>query len=117
MQIDRNAIQLLRALTIYLTTWGPTDPQTVPSILFDAYEDLFESNEGDDLVDELLTLTMRYVNDIPRWENNGYSPNEAIGKATGTKLFYNEDGTIKKVSRNEPCPCGSGKKYKKCCGR
>jgi preprotein translocase subunit SecA len=22
-----------------------------------------------------------------------------------------------KVGRNEPCPCGSGKKYKKCCGR
>ncbi|MDB3903887.1 SEC-C metal-binding domain-containing protein, partial [Candidatus Pelagibacter sp.] len=22
----------------------------------------------------------------------------------------------KKISRNEPCPCGSGKKYKKCCG-
>lgn len=22
-----------------------------------------------------------------------------------------------KVSRNDPCPCGSGKKYKKCCGR
>jgi SWIM/SEC-C metal-binding protein len=22
----------------------------------------------------------------------------------------------KKVGRNEPCPCGSGKKYKKCCG-
>jgi preprotein translocase subunit SecA len=21
-----------------------------------------------------------------------------------------------KVGRNEPCPCGSGKKYKKCCG-
>ncbi len=25
--------------------------------------------------------------------------------------------TEKKVGRNEPCPCGSGKKYKKCCGR
>ena len=24
--------------------------------------------------------------------------------------------SIVKVSRNEPCPCGSGKKYKKCCG-
>lgn len=24
--------------------------------------------------------------------------------------------TTKKVGRNEPCPCGSGKKYKKCCG-
>jgi len=23
----------------------------------------------------------------------------------------------KKVARNEPCPCGSGKKYKKCCGK
>jgi len=24
--------------------------------------------------------------------------------------------TSPKVGRNEPCPCGSGKKYKKCCG-
>ena len=23
----------------------------------------------------------------------------------------------KKIGRNEPCPCGSGKKYKKCCGQ
>jgi hypothetical protein len=26
-------------------------------------------------------------------------------------------GPPKKVGRNDPCPCGSGKKYKKCCGR
>jgi preprotein translocase subunit SecA len=25
--------------------------------------------------------------------------------------------TKKKVGRNQPCPCGSGKKYKKCCGK
>lgn len=25
--------------------------------------------------------------------------------------------TNKAVGRNDPCPCGSGKKYKKCCGR
>ncbi len=25
--------------------------------------------------------------------------------------------TQKKIGRNDPCPCGSGKKYKKCCGR
>ncbi|MHC5040606.1 MAG: preprotein translocase subunit SecA, partial [Planctomycetota bacterium] len=30
------------------------------------------------------------------------------------KPFKREE---KKVGRNEPCPCGSGKKYKKCCGR
>ncbi len=31
--------------------------------------------------------------------------------------FYDE-GTLytAKIERNEPCPCGSGKKYKKCCG-
>jgi preprotein translocase subunit SecA len=25
--------------------------------------------------------------------------------------------TAPKIGRNEPCPCGSGKKYKKCCGK
>jgi len=25
--------------------------------------------------------------------------------------------TDKKTGRNDPCPCGSGKKYKKCCGK
>ena len=33
----------------------------------------------------------------------------------------NEKKTVsqinKKIKRNEPCPCGSGKKYKKCCGK
>jgi len=26
-------------------------------------------------------------------------------------------GDKKDVGRNDPCPCGSGKKYKKCCGK
>jgi len=25
--------------------------------------------------------------------------------------------TEPEIGRNDPCPCGSGKKYKKCCGR
>lgn len=39
------------------------------------------------------------------------------------KELYKEEkrsGTIvkeKKIGRNDPCPCGSGKKYKYCCGR
>lgn len=24
---------------------------------------------------------------------------------------------VRKIGRNEPCPCGSAKKYKKCCGK
>lgn len=33
--------------------------------------------------------------------------------------IMNEDGTIRvvKVGRNDLCPCGSGKKYKRCCGK
>ncbi|MBN2123994.1 MAG: preprotein translocase subunit SecA [Deltaproteobacteria bacterium] len=33
----------------------------------------------------------------------------------GTPATVKRDG--KKIGRNDPCPCGSGKKYKKCCGR
>ena len=42
------------------------------------------------------------------------------------RLVYSHDGdgarqpvrrSEKKVGRNQPCPCGSGKKYKKCCGK
>ncbi|MBR2866014.1 MAG: preprotein translocase subunit SecA [Elusimicrobiaceae bacterium] len=27
-----------------------------------------------------------------------------------------EESSVRKIGRNDPCPCGSGKKYKKCCG-
>lgn len=27
------------------------------------------------------------------------------------------DKSLRKVGRNDPCPCGSGKKYKRCCGK
>ena len=36
------------------------------------------------------------------------------GKVLGP-VTIRSDGP--KVGRNDPCPCGSGKKYKKCCGR
>ena len=36
------------------------------------------------------------------------------GKLVGPGQYTRE---TPKVGRNEPCPCGSGKKYKKCCGR
>ncbi len=36
---------------------------------------------------------------------------------TGTKVLRARPVTSKKIGRNDPCPCGSGKKYKKCCGK
>ena len=36
-----------------------------------------------------------------------------------TKAFKNSKTVVKeeKIGRNDACPCGSGKKYKKCCGK
>jgi len=39
----------------------------------------------------------------------------AAGKSGGGKQRLKVGG--RKIGRNDPCPCGSGKKYKKCCGR
>ena len=52
---------------------------------------------------------------LPMWDN--------IFDEDKKKALYREAkkaNTVikgKKVGRNDPCPCGSGKKYKKCCGR
>jgi len=35
----------------------------------------------------------------------------------GSAALQTKPVTAKKIGRNDPCPCGSGKKYKKCCGR
>lgn len=56
-----------------------------------------------------------WLYDLPQWE--------PIFPEEKRKELYKEQkqsGTIrkeKKVGRNDPCPCGSGKKYKKCCGK
>ena len=38
-------------------------------------------------------------------------------KNDGGKIKQIKTGNVNKIGRNAPCPCGSGKKYKKCCGR
>lgn len=72
---------------------------------------------GTGKANQMLTLLSNAINDMPHWANNGWSPTELLEQQTGKKLFRNSDGSIMKVGRNDPCPCGSGKKYKKCCGR
>lgn len=46
---------------------------------------------------------------------------ERRGKTTQVQWDSQETGTYvrqgRKIGRNEPCPCGSGRKYKNCCGR
>ena len=56
-------------------------------------------------VEKIEQLVKEYKNIMPMWIYNGYS--------------INEYSKIKKdkIGRNDLCPCGSGKKYKKCCGK
>ena len=74
------------------------------------FEDLRHANK-------MLGLLFALINDLPCWSNNGWPPSALHAAASGKPVFRNPDGSYMKVGRNDPCPCGSGKKYKKCCGR
>lgn len=55
-----------------------------------------------------------WLYELPEWEG-------LITPERRKELYLEQkkSGTVvkgKKVGRNDPCPCGSGKKYKKCCG-
>ena len=56
-----------------------------------------------------------WLYELPEWD-------ELLTPERRKELYREQkkSGTIvkeRKVGRNEPCPCGSGKKYKKCCGK
>lgn len=62
---------------------------------------------------EAVQIVTDLVNTTRKWSNNGHTPNELKQIRTTSSSL---DGR-KKIGRNDPCPCGSGKKFKKCCGR
>jgi len=77
--------------------------------------------EGFDMFDEMIKAiqmdTVKYVLNVTletktERENKIRITSESNKAAPVSKTVRKE----KKVGRNEPCPCGSGKKYKKCCG-
>ena len=57
-----------------------------------------------------------WLYELPQWS-------EILSAETRTELYKKQkaSGTVRreghKIYPNDPCPCGSGKKYKKCCGR
>ncbi|MBQ8475114.1 MAG: preprotein translocase subunit SecA [Clostridia bacterium] len=82
---------------------------------------------GADLFDEMVMMirddTVRMLLSVmPREQIK----REEVAKPISAGFAGQGDGTLKKkpvvkkasekVGRNDPCPCGSGKKYKKCCG-
>ncbi|GAA0592370.1 hypothetical protein GCM10009001_05690 [Virgibacillus siamensis] len=85
--------------------------------------------ENQKQVEEVMQLVMDLSNNVRLWENNGFTPRELHNQVERPMLNPLPDeaskaesgreqtpSVSKKIGRNEPCPCGSGKKYKKCCG-
>ena len=71
----------------------------------------------------LMVLLMDAFNHARTWENKGFRQMdqevEASNDAQANQVIVPMINPMKstKIGRNEPCPCESGKKYKKCCGR
>ena len=90
-------------------------------------EDLFEEMEAwgckfssQKRVRETQKQLRKFSRYIRKWDYNGHSENEiqALNRSAaqnGTSKIVDFPG--KKVYPNDPCPCGSGKKYKHCCGK
>ncbi len=62
----------------------------------------------------MLKAEAEYLYGLPQWENilTEEKMIEIIKDYKRSKTVHKE----KEPGRNDPCPCGSGKKYKKCCG-
>ena len=96
---------------IVLRSYGQKNP--VVEYRFEGFE-MFDA-----MVESIREETIRLLFTIQ--VNNGQAPQrERVAEPTQTS----GDGSLantpkkagKKIGRNDPCPCGSGKKYKNCCG-
>ena len=95
---------------IYLRGYGQHDPVVEYRIEgFEMFDSMIEAIR-EDTVKMLLTVRLRA--EEPKREQVAV-PMESGGDGTAPQ----RPATKKKVGRNDPCPCGSGKKYKHCCGR
>ncbi len=101
---------------ISLRAYGQTNPLEAYKIeCFNMFEELVSSIKEDSIKsvfaikankkEEISNVNMNIVKNI--------STNENTTKQTKREPVRAE----KKIGRNEPCPCGSGKKYKQCCGK
>lgn len=67
------------------------------------------------LYKNMVDAKAEWLYELPQWD-------KIFDEESKKRLFreQKQSGTVrkeKKIGRNDPCPCGSGKKYKQCCGR
>jgi hypothetical protein len=67
-------------------------------------------------MEKAIPLLMNFLNSIGRYELKGYSPLEVRKPFPGSGGKVVPFSREQAIGRNDPCPCGSGKKYKNCHG-
>ena len=101
---------------IHLRAYGQKDPVVLYRIEgFDMFDQMIAAIR-EDTAHLMLTVRIRTEEEPKR---------EQVAKVTGASAGGDDTArprtvrktAAQKVGRNDPCPCGSGKKYKKCCGK
>jgi len=96
---------------------GINDSLTAPNPIDEMVEDTVVSLKFDKerLYKNMVDAKADWLYELPQWK-------EIFDEETLKRLYLEQkkSGTIvkgPKIGRNDPCPCGSGKKYKYCCGK
>ena len=116
--IERDGADEVAEECVYAAKNG-LNPNDVMQFLSQTFE--FDSL---DTIQEMMNRVVQLMNNTRQWFLKGHTPVE-LGREERKHLqpvpsagaAHNGPREVEKIGRNEPCPCGSGKKYKKCCGR
>ncbi|WP_428768368.1 preprotein translocase subunit SecA [Treponema sp. HNW] len=140
--IDRKWLDHLEALeglreAVYLRTYSSKNPLTEYKIDgFNIFDEMLDSirteiasrvfkvkitnDRGEDMQRKARTMQMNAQHNAMAAFDAGAARSAAAASPFASKR-QGENVTVvrttPKVGRNDPCPCGSGKKYKHCCGR
>jgi len=94
--------------------------QFTPQVFLDrAQEEISDLQTNEDQIESELTETgVTRGQNVNVMADSAGPPRPGDDVETRQRRVYTEQAPrqIEKVGRNDPCPCGSGKKYKKCCG-
>ena len=129
-QLLKNPDEVVKGTVKELAEKYGQDVMTMVGFLDGINESLKEENPIEDLSEDtqvnlVFDKALLYKNMVAAKADWLYEvpQSKEIFSEEELKALYKEQrdsGTVrkpKKIGRNDPCPCGSGKKYKKCCGR
>lgn len=102
--------------SVGLLAYGQKDPVVAfRQMSYDMFDEM-TSAIREDTVKIILSAHFRSEEEVKR-EQVAKVTSATAGNGDGSEKGRTVRNDKKKVGVNDPCPCGSGKKYKKCCGR